>query len=214
MTSRPRATALIGILFLLIATFAPVGGWSEHLFGRALGPNYSREVLWWVLTFAVYAYVLFAERRPLSSIGFQRPRIMDIVLAVITGLLMVAGIVVIYSFVFPLLHLQINMHEASALKHTPFAYRLLLVTRAAVAEETLFRGYPIERLEEWSGSRFAAGAVTVAAFTYAHLASWGGAQLIIACYGGVLLTILYLWRRNLWANMIAHWIADGAGFLT
>jgi membrane protease YdiL (CAAX protease family) len=56
--------------------------------------------------------------------------------------------------------------------------------------------------------------VTVAAFTYAHLASWGGAQLIIACYGGVLLTILYLWRRNLWANMIAHWIADGAGFLT
>lgn len=214
MTSRPRATALIGILFLLIATFAPVSGWSEHLFGRELGPNYSREVLWWLLTFGVYAYVFLVERRPLDSIGFRRPSVVDIVLAVITGVLMVAGIIVIYSVVFPLLHFQINMHEANALQHTPFLYRLLLVTRAAVAEETLFRGYPIERLKEWTGSRFIAGAVSVAAFTYAHLASWGGAQLIIACYGGVLLAILYLWRRNLWANMIAHWIADGAGFLT
>ena len=52
-----------------------------------------------------------------------------------------------------------------------------------------------------------------AAFTYAHLAGWGAAQLIVAGSGGVVLTALYLWRRNLWVNMLAHWIADGAGFL-
>jgi membrane protease YdiL (CAAX protease family) len=46
-----------------------------------------------------------------------------------------------------------------------------------------------------------------------HLSSWGVAQLIVAGYGGLLLTILYLWRRNLWANMLAHWLADAAGFL-
>lgn len=214
MTSRPRATVLIGTLFLLAATFAPLGGWGRHLFGREFGPNYSREILWWVLTFGLYAYVLFAERRPLSSIGFRRPGVLDIVLAVVTGVLMVGGFVFIYNVIFPLLHLQINVHQANALRQTPFTYRLLLVTRAAVAEETLFRGYPIERLKEWSGSRILAGAVTLAAFTYAHLAAWGGAQLLVAGYGGLLLTVLYLWRRNTWANMIAHWIADGAGFLT
>jgi membrane protease YdiL (CAAX protease family) len=35
----------------------------------------------------------------------------------------------------------------------------------------------------------------------------------VAGYGGVILAVLYLWRRNLWANMLAHWISDGAGFL-
>lgn len=213
MTSRPRIAVSIATLFLLIATFAPIGTWSQHLFGRELGPNYSREILWWVLTFAVYAHVLLGERRALSSIGFRRPGVLDIVLGIVTGLLMLAGMVAIYSLVFPLLHLQINVHEVGILKHTPFSYRVLLVTRAAVAEETLFRGYPIERLKEWSGSRVLAGGLTCAAFTYAHLSSWGGAQLIIAGYGGLLLTVLYLWRRNLWVNMMAHWIADGAGFL-
>ncbi len=214
MTHRPRIATLMGLLFLLLATFAPLSTWSQHLLGRELGLNYGREVPWWILTLGLYAYVIFAERRPLSSIGFRRPGVLDIVLAVGTGVLMVAGTMIIYNFVFPLLHLKINMRVVLMLMHTPFWYRVLLVTRAAVAEETLFRGYPIERIKEWSGSRALAGAFTLAAFTYAHLASWGAAQLIIAGYGGLLLTILYLWRRNLWVNMIAHWIADGAGFLT
>ena len=66
---------------------------------------------------------------------------------------------------------------------------------------------------EPTGSRMLAALVSCAVFTYAHLGNWGAAQLIVAGYGGVVLTALYLWRRNLWANMLAHWIADGAGFL-
>ena len=213
MTPRLRLTAVMGLIYLLVATFAPLGSWGRHLFGRELGPNWSGEILWWILTFGLYTYVLGLEGRPLSSIGFHRPRVLDIVLAVITGVLMVAGIVAIYGVVFPLLHLHVNTSEMGRLLHTPFWYRVLLVTRAAVAEETLFRGYPIERLKEWSGSGLLAGALSWAAFTYAHLSSWGPAQLIVAGYGGLLLTALYLWRRNLWANMLAHWIADGAGFL-
>jgi membrane protease YdiL (CAAX protease family) len=96
---------------------------------------------------------------------------------------------------------------------SPFWYRFILVTRAAVAEETLFRGYPIERLEELTGSRLIAAVISWAAFTIVHLAAWGWPQLIVAGFGGVILTVLYLWRRNLYSNIIAHWIADGAGFL-
>ena len=213
MKSRPRIAALTGALFLLIAAFAPLSAWGQRLFGREIGPNYSREIFWWVLTLGIYAYVLVVERRALSSIGFHRPRLLDIVLAVVTAGLLVAGFVPIELFIFPLLHLHIDMHVYDMIKHSPFPYRVLLVTRAAVAEETIFRGYTIERLKEWSGSRLLAGAVTWAAFTYAHLQSWGVAQLIVAGYGGLLLTILYLWRRNLWANMLAHWLSDAAGFL-
>ena len=58
-----------------------------------------------------------------------------------------------------------------------------------------------------------AGVITWAAFTYAHLGGWGWPQLIVAGFGGLLLTVLFLWRRNLWANVLTHWLADGAGFL-
>lgn len=212
--SRLPVRTLAGLLFLVTATFAPVSGYSQHLFGWLLGPNYGREVLWWVLTFGLYGYILGVERRSLASIGFSRPKPLDLALGVLMGILLVAGMIFIEIVIFPLLHLEINMKADKAIMATPFVYRLLLVTRAAVAEEALFRGYPIERLLSWRGSRLLAGGLSVAAFTYAHLSYWGPAQLIIAGYGGIVLTLLYFWRRNLWANMLAHFIADGAGFLT
>jgi membrane protease YdiL (CAAX protease family) len=211
MTAR-RIQIFIGLLLTLgVATFLPLGQWGIAHSG--LGQPLGREIFWWVAVVVALCYVAFVERRRFASIGFRRPKVLDIVLAVATGILMVAGIIIIYQIIFPLLHLKMNVGEMNTLMETPFWYRVLLVTRAAVAEELLFRGYPIERLNELSGSRALAAFVSWAAFTYAHLGSWGAAQLIVAGYGGVLLTILYLWRGNLWANMLAHWIADGAGFL-
>ncbi|HEY6578135.1 MAG TPA: CPBP family intramembrane glutamic endopeptidase [Rhizomicrobium sp.] len=161
----------------------------------------------------ILLYVALVERRRFASIGFRRPKALDILLGVLAGILIAAGVTAIYLFLFPLLHLKMNVGEMKSLLQTPFWYRVILVTRAAVAEELLFRGYPIERIAELTGSRALAAVVSWALFTYAHLASWGWAQLIVAGYGGMVLTILYLWRRNLWANMLAHWIADGSGFL-
>jgi uncharacterized protein len=37
--------------------------------------------------------------------------------------------------------------------------------------------------------------------------------LIVVATAGVALTLLYLWRRNLWVNIIAHWMIDGSAFL-
>ena len=36
---------------------------------------------------------------------------------------------------------------------------------------------------------------------------------MIAVFGGIVLTGLYLWRRDLAANMIAHLLTDAVGFL-
>jgi uncharacterized protein len=211
MTASRRLQILIGLVITLGLALTPLG-----VLGRAytgLGKLLGGEVLWWLVVVATLLYVSFIERRRLSSIGFRKPGLIDILLAVTAGMLVVAGIVFIYFTLFPMLHLTMNQTAMSGILQTPFWYRFILVSRAAVAEELLFRGYPIERIIELTGSRSLAAAIPWAAFTYAHLASWGAAQLIVAGYGGVILTVLYLWRRNLWANMIAHWIADGAGFL-
>jgi membrane protease YdiL (CAAX protease family) len=206
-----RVQILVGLLLTLGAANLPLQSWGVRLWpGGSLA---GREVLWWLAVAVVLAYVTLVERRPLSSIGFRGFGLRSTLIAILAGILLVAGITTIYLLVFPLLHLRMNIAEMNRLLAMPFWYRFALVTRAAVAEEVLFRGYATERLEELTGSRLLAGGVSWAAFTIAHLSAWGWAQLIVAGFGGVVLTILYLWRRNVWVNMIAHWIGDGAGFL-
>jgi membrane protease YdiL (CAAX protease family) len=211
VASRRHVQIIIGLLLSLGVALLPLGTWGRGYSG--LGSLLGSEVLWWAAVIVLLLYIALVERRPFSSVGFRRPGIVDIALATIAGILLVAGIVLIYAVIFPLLHLKMNAGEMQKLLQTPFWYRFILVTRAAVAEELLFRGYPIPRLSEWAGSRWFAAVISWLAFTYAHLSSWGAPQLIVAGYGGVVLTVLYLWRRNLWANMLAHWIGDGAGFL-
>ncbi len=206
-----RVQILVGLLLTLGVASLPLGTWGAHL--KVFGSLFSHEVLWWLAVGILLFYILRVERLPLSSIGFRKPKVWDILLAVFAGILMVVAIVVIYSFVFPLLHLHQNAREMNTLLRYPFWYRFMMVTRAAVAEEILFRAYPIGRMEELTGSTLLAAVISWAVFTIAHLSSWGWAQLIVAGFGGVVLTVLYVWRRNLYANMIAHWLADGAGFL-
>jgi membrane protease YdiL (CAAX protease family) len=98
-------------------------------------------------------------------------------------------------------------------KSTPLWFQLLLVTRAAVFEETFYRGFAIERLTQITGRRWLAALISVLAFTFAHLEYWGWAHLIVAAFGGIALTGLYLLRRDLSANMIAHFLTDASGFL-
>ncbi len=211
MTVSRRFVVLIG---LIIALIVPVLGPTRFLPNVAgYNPMYVREWFWWALLVVVLLYVLIAERRSLASIGFKRPGWRTFVFGFLAAVVAIAGITTIYLDVFPVLGLTMNMAEMNKLMQTPFWYRFFLVTRAALMEETLFRGYGIERLNELTGNRWVAGIVTWALFTLAHLASWGWAQLLIAGWAGLVLTALYLWRRDLICNMTAHWLTDAGGFL-
>jgi membrane protease YdiL (CAAX protease family) len=211
MSAMRRIQILIGLIPTLIITFAPLGRWGKNHLG--LGPLWGNELPFWALTAVLLLYVVLVERKSLSSIGLKLPGLVDCLLAVGTAMVLVGAMVFSYAVLFPSLHLKANTGQMNALLHTPFWYRFWLVTRAAVSEEILFRGYPIERIREWSGSRWLAALFSVAAFTYAHLAGWGPAQLIPVAWAGIVLALLYLWRRNLGTNILAHWLTDGAGFL-
>jgi membrane protease YdiL (CAAX protease family) len=161
----------------------------------------------------VVAYVLLVERQPLSSLGFKRPGWKTLVFAIPVGVLMVAIIVGSYALIFPALGLKVNTGAMSKIMATPLWFRFLLVSRAAIAEELIYRAYSIERVSALTGSRAAGLAFSVVAFTVAHLSYWGWAQIIPVAGGGMLLGLFYLWRRDVLSNMIAHFIADGSGFL-
>ncbi|HXC57182.1 MAG TPA: type II CAAX endopeptidase family protein [Rhizomicrobium sp.] len=210
MTTTRRLQIVVGLLLALGLPFCHLDDLGRNHSG--LGPLAGGEVLWWVLFAGILLYVLFVEREALSSIGFRRPGVWDIVLGILAGIVIFMGTGVIFQVVLPALHMSLT-RQMSAVATLPLWFRILNVTRAALVEETAFRGYGFERLKTLTTSPLLAGAATWVLFTAAHLSSWGWAQVIIAAYGGLVLTGLYMWRRNLWANIVAHWLTDGAAFL-
>jgi membrane protease YdiL (CAAX protease family) len=78
------------------------------------------------------------------------------------------------------------------------------VTGGAI-EETLYRGYAIERLATITGRRWLGGAISAVAFGLAHVPGWGiGFALAADLPFGIVMTLFYLWRRDLVANILAH----------
>ena len=211
MTGTRRIQIVIGLLIALALPFAHLGTLGKRYLG--LGPLWGGEVPWWGLFVLILAYVLIIERRSLATIGYRRPGFWDAGLGVIVAVLAILGVLFILNVVLPLLHIDLT-HETNELYATPLLYRVLLVTRAAFVEETAFRGYGFERLTELTGSKWLAALATFALFGLAHYSSSGGwGDVIVGAWGGLVLTGLYVWRRNLWSNIICHWIVDGTGFV-
>jgi membrane protease YdiL (CAAX protease family) len=213
MTTARRIQILIGLFLAFVVSLAlaapQFGLTAQALFGTLVG----RELPWWILVAVMLFYILAVERKPLSSIGLMKPTWKRVVWGVVGGLVLLIGFGVIFQIVFPRLGLHVNQKAAAGIIQTPVIYRVALVVRAAVAEEILFRGYPIERIDELTGSRILAAVLAWAVFAYAHLGYWGWAQLIVAGYGGLVLTIMYLCRRDLSSNILAHLIGDAIPFL-
>jgi len=207
--ARNRILVLLGLLIALGLPFAQISRWGKTYSG--LGPLWGGESAWVTFFVIILLYVLLVERRPLSSIGFHRPKLWDVPVAVGAMIAIVIGDAVIGT-VEARLHLMVRP-QITALYATPFWYRVFITTRAAVSEETAFRGYGFERLTELTGSKWLAAVVTFALFSVAHYSGGGLALLLVAAWGGFVLTALYLWRRNLWTTILAHWLTDAVGLL-
>lgn len=172
-----------------------------------------REAVWWGIALLLLLHVRFVERRPLSSIGLRRPTGRTFVIGFATALLLFASVVLIYAVVFPMLHLSMNRVATAGITRHSIGFQILLALRAAVGEEILYRGYPISRVSEATGRPWIAALVSIVVFTAAHIGYWGGAQLLIVAPAAVVLALLFLWRRDLVCNMVAHFLVDVAGFL-
>lgn len=210
VTSRQAVLSTAGLVFALGFASLPISRWENEFASVAHLVGY--EVVWWAAVALVLSFVISLEQRPLASIGLRTPNQSDIVSAVIAGVVAVAGLAIIYYLVFPLLHATEDQRVRQLIA-TPFWWRFISVIRAAVAEEVLFRGYAIERIEELTGSSRIAALLSWVIFTIEHVGPWAWSHVLIAGFGGIVLTILYLRRRNLWANIIAHFIVDGLAVL-
>lgn len=92
----------------------------------------------------------------------------------------------------------------------PLELRIAVVLTAAICEEFMYRGFGIEALAYLTSKRWLAGVLSLIVFTVSHAGLYGlSAALIIPGLVGGVLTVLYLWRRNLVSCMLMHAIVDG-----
>ena len=167
------------------------------------------ESLMWLCIAAVCLIIRRGEKLPFSSVGLGTTRWSK---SLGWGLVLTVGIIVIGSIpdvIAVLTHFQPN-EFARQLTRLPAWLLTLTCVRAGVGEELFYRGYAIERLQALGLSRFWAAAIPILIFSVGHWTS-GWQNVVTAFIVGSVLAAFYLWRRDLLANMIAHFLVDFIG---
>ena len=210
---RASLLAGCGLAATLILALLPIGRWIAP--GDSIQALLCREAFWWIFAAVVLIWLAFVERLPLTSIGFRWPTWKTFLFALAGAAAVLFVMILHMGLIVRVFHLDTTtvLEQQRMILSKPYWFRVVLVLRAAVVEEIVFRGYMIEKVRQLSGSGFLAVAVSVLTFTWAHYAGWGAVQLIPVFGAGTALALLYVWRRDLPSNMLAHFLTDGAGFL-
>lgn len=162
-----------------------------------------KESLIWLCVIALFIVIRKGERQPLTSIGLGTSTIgksilWGIVLMLICGAL-ATGLALVLHYG--------GGAKAEAFGRLPLWLIALICARAGIAEELFYRGYAIERLQALGLNKYWAAAVPLIIFSVGHWTG-GGANIVIAFALGAILSVFYLWRRDLLANMIGHFLVD------
>jgi CAAX protease family protein len=213
MTSNNRAawTTAAGLCIALVVPVLPaLAGW---LLKREAEFSTERVgwglVVHWLIFATIVTWVILVEHRNLASIGVRPIRWWTVPLGVVAGtaILGVTGVLI------GVLHLSSGTRFAAYLLSLPLPTRVMLVITAGVWEETAYRGYALERLATILGSKWLAGCVTVLCFVLAHIPAVGLNHILPVLIVSIFVTLLYLWRRDLVLNMVAHATVDAISIL-
>jgi len=203
---RSRGWMAIGLAIALLGLPAITIGWRQIVPDpNALGAIVAREVAIFALVGLLLWYVVAREKQPLSSIGLSDMKLWR---SLLWGLACTALMAVGIGVAFGLIRL-LDLHQLpNGNQISPSLWvTTLIVVRAGIAEEVFYRGYAITRLEALTGSRWIAAIVPLALFAGFHY-RLGVAGMVIALVLGAVLTGFFLWKRNLVANMFAHFLID------
>lgn len=167
----------------------------------------------WGSVAILFAIVTGWERLPfLSSVGFRPLQRADWILI---GVLVV--ITATMAGAMAVIHPSLSETNAAQLRQVesaPFGLRAALVLSAGICEEILFRGYALERLQLFTKNIWVAGLVATILFTLAHVPRYGFQPDLIGVFViSAILSIVYIWRRNIAGCVALHWLIDAFGVL-
>lgn len=195
-----RTTHPVTIFGIGLALFGPLVQVLISFFTDIEVTSIGVAVYLWVLTGVLCAIIIGIEDRSLTSVGLRRPNRWDAVVAV--GL-WIALMFLLGGWGELLGQLGIEGTEGGGSNDLGLHWMLFSAVTVAVVEEFLYRGYGLECLEAVTGSTWIAGLVTATVFVLIHSAT-SVAQMLLVIPAAVLLTVVYIWRRNLFVVMFAH----------
>ena len=164
----------------------------------------STIILWnWLAVGALLTFMLFVERRPIASISLKRPNGKDVETA-----LFYWGIAMAWSWLAMMLLPPEQDAGTASLVALSIPILLGMIVTTAITEEVLFRGYPIERINEITCTTWLGPAVSFMVFLVPHLTFFGPGWLLYHGAGTVMIYVLYLRRRNLIACMLLHFLVN------
>jgi membrane protease YdiL (CAAX protease family) len=206
-----KVTGAVGLFLLFALSVTPLPDWVSMRVSGGEYPSWSSAWAWCVslkdlvVVLLTVFWVRRRERRPLASIGLRSPSAADAIL----GLGGFASYVLLVTLNWrpPLGSSGSAANEA--LMFLPLVPGIAFSLSNAAMEETLFRGYAIERLDEILGSRYAGAAVAHAMCLIAHVFwGWDAVSAGVIAFGQLAFLYLYLWRQSVFPCFLAHALAD------
>jgi membrane protease YdiL (CAAX protease family) len=198
----------VGLILSLFGT--PLLGWLgllRWLEVSADGSFLATSLASWLLVGTLLILVVYWERRQLPTIGLRVPDRKEVTVGLGAGF----GGVVLGLFVTGVAVVALNLEQPetlSAISQLSLPVQVAVVGTAVVTEEILWRGYPIERLTELTGSIWIGAAVSGFVFLAVHFPSWGLVGAIPQAVFTLVLVGVYVWSRNIVASMLTHGVVN------
>lgn len=162
-----------------------------------------KESLIWLCVIALLLVIRRGEHLSLRSVGLGNS---PWIKSVLWGIVIAVACAVIGGVLASVTHYG-HSGNADSFTRLPIWLVSLICVRAGVVEELFFRGYAIERLEAFGLNRYLAAGIPLLIFAVGHWTG-GWANIVIALVLGAILAAFYLWRRDLVANIIGHFLVD------
>ena len=171
------------------------------------------QLVLWGLLGIIVVIVIFWEKQPLASLGLRPFRWSSVA----WGLLLAAVTiyVVMPSLAWALHVAGIPGFDAGMAKILilPLWVRVIAVVTAGIVEDSLFLGYAFTRLTLLTGSYWMSGLLTVLVVSLLHFPHWGVGPVLAYFVAVGLATGFFVWRRDLFANIVAHVTVDAMGLV-
>jgi len=204
-TRELKTSTLVGLtLALLVIPLIPLG-FRASFESLNSGLVLARELCIFAGATLLLIFVRRVEKQPWSSIGLHTIPVGQAVWAIAVGLIGCA----VATFVGILLiqGLGLPFGGSSASFKPGMLLTSLIMLRAGIVEELCFRAYAITRMERLTAKTSLAVALPLVIFAAFHANQGTGGILLAVMLGGIL-SLVYLWKRNLWINMIIHFLVD------
>ena len=170
-----------------------------------------------IATAVILGIVVAVERKPLSSVGLRRPTLSDVGLGLALFVAVeIAGAVLrlLLLYFFPNSMVNVANCQLSSFSRVPAGLGLFVAAAAGISEEIAARGFAIDRLRIVTGRLGLAAAVALALDLAEHIPYWGWRYAIEIAPMQLLFVLMYLWRKDIMACIIGHFLTDALPFLT